>query len=260
MRNHSAYSLIPAAGAVGATVMAYNAGIDIAQDQGIANAGQYSINTSELNFMGVQDAFIAGSLLIGCAALARGMYLYSQGQNADARKWFAIGGSLLMAAGLYALTAGFFDLGLPASKIGDFEPHPRLNGTIFGVVYSALSILGLALLGTAYKMSNANTVKNQVVPPVEAAPPALAAQPVEISQPVLTTQSLIDVNARAAASHATPVQPREESSINNNNNNNGETRGAGAASANEGKSAFSRLWSSIPSVRNPFSSSPQPGK
>jgi hypothetical protein len=150
MKIHPSTSYIPAAGAVGASVMAWNAGLD-----DLCNAP--GIGTSQLNFMGAQDAILAGSLFIAFAALARGAYLYSRGQNGDARKCFALGGGMLMAAGLYALTVGVFGMSCPGSKIGEFNSMSQSNASLFGVVHSVLALIGAALVGTAYNMSSVNT-------------------------------------------------------------------------------------------------------
>jgi hypothetical protein len=160
MRIHPALSLVPAAGAVGAGVMSYNASIDIAKYLGYENASQYSINTKELNFMGIQDAAIGGALFIGFAAIARGVYLYSQDQKGHARQYLALGGGMLMAAGLYALTAGFFDLAIPSSKIGHFDNTKEAS--IFGTVYSVLVAIGGALMGTGCLMTKSNVKKVNV--------------------------------------------------------------------------------------------------
>lgn len=242
MKVHPALALVPAAGAVGATVMSYNAGIDIAQYKGVSDASQYSINTAELNFMGAQDAFISGSLLIGFAALARGVYLYAQGNHAGARKYFGIGGGMLMAAGLYALTAGFFDLGIPGSRIGDFSPHPRLNGTIFGLVYSALTAIGAALMGTGYKMSQSNP-KSIVVTQDDHSP--------AIGNPKLTASS----DKEVAQKNNVPHDVLTYGTDNNNNNNNINT-----GSQLKPNISWGGMWSSMPSsVPSLFGRGNKPG-
>lgn len=161
MRIHPALSLIPTAGAIGAGVMSYNASIHIAHQQNALSNKAYGIGTNDLNFMGMQDAFIAGALLIGFAAIARATYLYSMQQKGDARKYFALGGALLAAAGLYAMTAGFFVGGIPGSKIGTFGDNPDFNQSVFSLVYTVLSCVGAAMMYTSYKMtqSNAKTVE-----------------------------------------------------------------------------------------------------
>jgi hypothetical protein len=162
MKLHPYFTAVPVAGAIGTTAMMYNASVNIAKQAGALHNKSDGFGTSALNFMGAQDAFIAGALFIGFATLARGTYFAAQAKNHRGSKWFEIAGAMIFAAGLYALSAGFSHNGIANSKLGEFSNKGEAIG--FGLVYSVLTLIGAALAATGYQMSTKKVFRNSTQP------------------------------------------------------------------------------------------------
>lgn len=147
--------LIPATGIVGAAMMTYNAGINIGHQHGLLDTKAAGFGTSELNFMGAQDMLIASALLLSFISLLRGTYLKTHGYRYQTEpiRWYRLSSALLLSISLYGLTAGFFDCGVPCSKIGDFHDNDSRTAG-YALFYSVMTLASFALLGKTQVMAN----------------------------------------------------------------------------------------------------------